>query len=92
MAPATHQPAPSDTQGNVSRQLAVVVVFGRRVAPALWRLTFETLIPWMSLNVGGSALAVGVLPQAPCRACDSAAIVLPERRPCFYFYFFLLKK
>jgi hypothetical protein len=34
MAPATHQPAPSDTQGNASRQLAVVVVFGRRVAPA----------------------------------------------------------
>ena len=40
MALATHQPAPSDTQGNASRQLAVVVVFGRRVVPALCRLTF----------------------------------------------------
>jgi hypothetical protein len=29
MAPATHHPAPSDTQGNASRQLAVVVVFGQ---------------------------------------------------------------
>ena len=60
MAPATHQPPPGDTQGNASRQLAVVVGFGRRVVPALWRLTFETPISWMSLNVGGSALAVGV--------------------------------
>ena len=62
MAPATHQPAPSDTQGNASRQLAVVVVFGRRVVPALWRLTFETLISWVVLNVGGSGLAVGAVP------------------------------
>jgi hypothetical protein len=46
MAPATHQPAPSDTKGNASRQLAVVVAFGRRVAPALWRLTFETPTSW----------------------------------------------
>ena len=75
MAPATHQPAPSDTQGNASRQLAVVVVFGRRVAPALWRLTFQTLVSWVVLNVGGSALAVGVFPQATCRACDSAPVV-----------------
>jgi hypothetical protein len=57
--PATHQPAPSDTQGNVSRQLAVVMVFGRRVAPALWRLTFVPLTYWVSLIVGGSGLAVG---------------------------------
>ena len=78
MAPATHQPAPSDTQGNASRQLAVVVVFGRRVAPALWRLTFETLISWVVLNVGGSGLAVGAYPQATCRASDSAPVVLPE--------------
>jgi hypothetical protein len=28
MAPATHQPAPGDAQGNASRQLAVVVVLG----------------------------------------------------------------
>jgi hypothetical protein len=49
MAPATHQPAPSDTKGNASRQLTVVVVvFGRRVAPALWRLTFAALISWVS--------------------------------------------
>ena len=75
MAPATHQPAPSDTQGNASRQLAVVVVFGRRVVPALWRLTFETPISWMSLNVGGSELAVGAVPQATCRACDLAAVI-----------------
>jgi hypothetical protein len=76
MAPATHQPAPSDTQGNASRQLVVVMVFGRRVAPALWRLTFETPISWVVLNVGGSALAVGrAVPQATCRACDSAPVV-----------------
>ena len=76
MAPATHQPAPSDTQGNASRQLAVVVVFGRRVVPALWRLTFETPISGMSLNIGGSELAVGAVPQATFRACDLAAVVL----------------
>ena len=76
MAPATHQPAPSDTQGNASRQLVVVVVFGRRVVLALWRLTFETPISWMSLNIGGSELAVGAVPQATCRACDLAAVVL----------------
>jgi hypothetical protein len=74
MAPATHQPAPGDTQGNASRQLAVVVGFGRRVAPALWRLTFETLISWVVLGVGGSGLAVGAYPQATCRACDSAPV------------------
>ena len=28
MVPATHQPAPGDTQGNVSRQLAGAVVLG----------------------------------------------------------------
>ena len=28
MAPVTHQPAPGDTQGNVSRQLAGAVVLG----------------------------------------------------------------
>ena len=90
MAPATHQPAPSDTQGNASRQLAVVVVFGRRVAPALWRLTFETLVSWMSLSVSGSALAVGAVPQATCRAFDSAAVVLPKpgrRRNVLAFYY-----
>jgi hypothetical protein len=82
MAPATHQPAPSGTKGNASRQLAVVVVFGRRVAPAPWRLTFETLTSWVVLNVGGSGLAVGAVPQATCRACDSALVVLPPaRRP-----------
>jgi hypothetical protein len=77
MAPATHQPAPSDTQGNVSRQLAVVVVFGRRVAPALWRLAFAALVAWMSLNVGGSGPAGSVALPATCRAFDSAAVVLP---------------
>ena len=76
MAPATHQPAPSDTQGNASRQLAVVVVFGRRVAPALWRLTFAALTSWVSLIVGGSALAVGAYPQATCRSLGLAAVVL----------------
>ena len=76
MAPATHQPAPSDTQGNASRQLVVVMGFGRRVVPALWRLTFAAPISWMSLSVGGGALAVGLLPQATCRAYDSAAVVL----------------
>jgi hypothetical protein len=76
MAPATHHSAPSDTEGNASRQLAVVVVFGRRVAPALWRLAFTALISWASLSVGGSALAVGFYPQAACRAYDSAAVVL----------------
>jgi hypothetical protein len=76
MAPATHQPAPSDTQGNASRQLVVVMVFGRRVAPALWRLTFAALISWGSLSVGGSGLAVGLLPTYTCRAYDSAAVVL----------------
>jgi hypothetical protein len=81
MAPATHQPVPSDTQGNASRQLALVVVFGRRVAPAaLWRLTFEALIPWVVLNAGGSGLAVGVLPRATCRACDPAPVVPPAGR------------
>jgi hypothetical protein len=88
MAPATHQPVPGDTQGNASRQLAVVVVFGRRVAPALWRLTFQTLVSWMSLNVGGSGLAVGAYPQATCRACDLAAVVLPARQAVFFFLFF----
>jgi hypothetical protein len=79
MAPATHQPAPSDTKGNASRQLAVVVVFGRRVAPAPWRLTFEALVSWVVLSVGGSGLAVGAYPQAQatCRACDSAPVVPP---------------
>ena len=76
MAPATQQPAPSDIQGNASRQLAVVVVFGRRVVPALWRLTFAAPISWVVLNVGGSGLAVGAVPQATCRACDSAPVVL----------------
>ena len=76
MAPATHQPAPSDTQGNASRQLAVVVVFGRRVAPALWRLTFTAPISWVSLSVGGSALAVRPVRTYTCRAYDSAAVVL----------------
>jgi hypothetical protein len=32
----------------------------------------------MSLNVGGSELAVGAVPQATCRACDLAAVVLPK--------------
>ena len=77
MAPATHQPAPSDAQGNASRQLAVVVVCGRRVVPALWRLTFETPISWMPLNVGGSELAVRPVRTYTCRACDLAAVVLP---------------
>ena len=76
MAPATHQPAPSDTQGNASRQLVVVVVFGRRVAPALWRLTFAAPISWMSLSVGGSGLAVRPVRTYTCRAYDSAAVVL----------------
>jgi hypothetical protein len=80
MAPATHQPAPSDTQGNVSCQLAVVMVFGRRVAPALWRLAFKAPASWVVLGVGGSALAVGAEPQATCRACDSAPLVLPPGR------------
>ena len=30
----------------------------------------------MVLNVGGSGLAVGAVPQATCRACDLAAVVL----------------
>jgi hypothetical protein len=72
---AAFLPAPGDTQGNASRQLVVVVGFGRRVAPALWRLTFETLIFWMSLIVGGSALAVGAYPQATCRSWGLAAVV-----------------
>jgi hypothetical protein len=76
MAPATHQPAPSDTQGNASRQLAVVVVFGRRVVPALWRLTFAAPISWVSLSVGGSGLAVHAAWTYTCRAYDSAAVVL----------------
>jgi hypothetical protein len=76
MAPATHRPAPSDTQGNASRQLAVVMVFGRRVAPALWRLTFEALVSRVVLNAGGSGLAVGAVPQATFRACDLAPVVL----------------
>jgi hypothetical protein len=46
------QPTPSDTQGNASRQLAVVVVFGRRVAPSLWRLAFAALASWMSATIG----------------------------------------
>ena len=76
MAPATHQPAPSDIQGNASRQLAVVVVFGRRVVPALWRLTFAAPISWVVLNVGGSGLAGSAALPATCRAYDSAAVVL----------------
>jgi hypothetical protein len=81
MAPATHQPAPSDTQGNASRQLAVVVVFGLRVAPALWRLRFAALISWMPLNVGGSGLAVHAAWTYTCRACGLAAVVLPLPEP-----------
>ena len=42
------------------------------------RLTFQTPISWVVLNVGGSGLAVGVVPQATCRACDLAPVV-PER-------------
>ena len=90
MAPATHQPAPSDAQGNASRQLAVVVVFGRQVVPALWRLTFQTLISWVVLNVGGSALAVHAAWTYTCRACDSAAVVLDRpgrRRNVLAFYY-----
>jgi hypothetical protein len=34
VAPATHQPAPGDTQDNVSRQLAGAVVLGGGAAPA----------------------------------------------------------
>ena len=86
---ATHQPAPSDTQGNASRQLAVVVVFGGRVAPALWRLTFAAPTSWMSLSVGGSGLAGSAALPATCRSCDSAAVV-PERpgrgRPRLFYY------
>jgi hypothetical protein len=40
VAPVTHQPAPGDTQGNVSRQLAGAVVFGAELRPLLqfeWR-------------------------------------------------------
>jgi hypothetical protein len=82
MAPAIHQPAPGDTQGNVSRQLAVVVVFGRRVAPAPWRLAFEALVSWVVLNVGGSGLAVHLVPTYTCRACDSAPVVPPLPKLC----------
>ena len=38
----------------------------------------QTLISWVVLNVGGSGLAVGAVPQATCRACDLAAVVLPK--------------
>jgi hypothetical protein len=59
MAPVTHQPAPSDTQGNASRQLAVavVVVFGRRVAPARGALTKFDISDNSILAEGGKALA-----------------------------------
>jgi hypothetical protein len=64
--------APSDTQGNVSPQLmAVVMIFGRRVAPALWRLTFAALASWMPLIAGGSGLDVSrVLPRLPAARED----------------------
>jgi hypothetical protein len=47
------------------------------VAPALWRLTFAALIAWVVLNVGGSGLAVDLVPTYTCRACDLAPVVLP---------------
>jgi hypothetical protein len=72
-----------------SRQLAVVVVFGRRVAPALWRLTFAALISWVVLSAGGSGLAVGAYPQATCRACDPAPVVLERTgRPRYVLAFY----
>jgi hypothetical protein len=40
------------------------------------RGTFETLISWVALNAGGIGLAVGGVPQATCRACDLAPVVL----------------
>jgi hypothetical protein len=46
--------------------------------------TFQTPISWVVLNVGGSELAVGVFPQATCRACDSAPVVLGRRAGRFF--------
>ena len=39
----------------------------------------------MVLNVGGSGLAVGVVPQATCRACDLAPVVLTCPAGRFFF-------
>ena len=90
MDPATRQPAPGDTKGNASRQLAVVVVFGRRVVPALWRLTFAAPISWVVLNVGGSGLAVHAAWTYTCRAYDSAAVVLGRRAGGDTFWRFII--
>jgi hypothetical protein len=72
MAPATHQPAPSDTQGNASRQLAVVVGFGRRMAPALWRLTFA--------GVGSRYCGLWVAGWGDSRAPACPSSLLREQR------------
>jgi hypothetical protein len=64
-----------------------MVFFGRRVAPALWRLAFAALISWVVLNVGGSGLAVGVFPTYTCRACDLAPVVLPRPEAAFLLLF-----
>jgi hypothetical protein len=80
MAPATHQPAPSDTQGNVSRQLAVVVVFGGRVAPArpmaMANLTFAALTSRV-LIACGSGLAVQAAWTYTFRSGELAPVVPP---------------
>jgi hypothetical protein len=34
---------------------------------------------FLVLNVGGSGLAVGAVPQATCRACDLAPVVLDKK-------------
>jgi hypothetical protein len=44
---------------------------------ALWRLTFAAPVSWRSLSAGGSGLAVHAAWTHTCRACDSAAVVLP---------------
>jgi hypothetical protein len=46
------------------------------MAPALRRLTFAALTSWVVLFVCGSGFAVGVAPQATCRAWIIAPVVL----------------
>jgi hypothetical protein len=64
VAPVTHQPAPGDTQGNVSRQLAGAVVLGGGAAPAPPLLT-GSRVPLRFFNSSGLVKRAVPRPSGP---------------------------
>jgi hypothetical protein len=67
LPPATHQPAPGDTQGNASRQLAGAVVLGGGAAPAppLAAAGASVLLPLECLGKTRGVQAFGGCPRRP---------------------------